>query len=173
MVNYANNYFVGIANSLTEGMKDGGPYVFNNEQNPHTFVLRPTDIHEVLKIIQKLKNKGSGLIDISITTVKNNSHIFSFHIVLLYNHSIDACVFPGKLKVAMVVPGHKSGQKNLIDNFRHISNLPVFSKIFEKLTHVRIISFVERYNLLSDSQCGFRKGKKHHTCSLKVNNYYC
>ena len=111
MVNYANGYFVSIANSLTEGMQDGGSYVFNSERNPHTFVLRPTDIHEVLKIIQKLKNKGNGLIDISVTTVKNNSHIFSVHIILLYNHSIDVCVFPDKLKAAMVVPGHKSGQK--------------------------------------------------------------
>ena len=168
MVNYANGYFVSIANSLTEGMPDDRPYKFYTPQNPYTFHFRPTDVGEVVKIIEKLKNKGNGLVDISVKTIKNTAHIFSVHIVLLYNFSIEKCVFPDMLKKARVMPGHKSGQKDLIDNFRPISNLPVVSKIFEKLTHQRIVSFVERYDLLSESQFGFRKGKNITLAALKL-----
>ena len=159
MVDYANEYFVSIANRITEGMQDNDTYEFFTARNPHTFKMRPTDIHEVIKIIYSLKNKGNGLIDISVKTIKNNSHIFSVHIVLLYNYSVEKCVFPNKLKIAKVVPGHKAGQNDLIDNFRPISNLPVFSKIFEKLSLSRIVSFIDKYNLLSESQYGFRRGK--------------
>ena len=129
--------------------------------------MRPTDICEVVKVIYSLKNKGNGLIDISVATIKNNSHIFSAHIVLLYNYSIEKYVFPNKLKVAKV-PCHKSGQNDLIDNIRPISNLPVFSKIFEKLSHIRMMSFIDRCNLLSEYQYGFRKGKSTTQAALKL-----
>ena len=168
MVNYANEYFVSVANRLTEGMQENLPYEFITEQNPHTFEMRPTDIYEVVKVIYSLKNKGNGLIDISVATIKSNSHIFSVHIVLLYNYSIEKYVFPKKLKVAKIVPCHKSGQTDLIDNFRPISNLPVFSKIFEKLSHIRMVSFIDRCNLLSESQYGFRKGKSTTQAALKL-----
>ena len=168
MVNYANEYFVSVANRLTEGMQENLPYKFITERNPHTFEMRPTDIYEVVKVIYSLKNKGNGLIDISVATIKSNSHIFSVHIVLLYNYSIEKYVFPKKLKVAKIVPCHKSGQTDLIDNFRPISNLPVFSKIFEKLSHIRMVSFIDRCNLLSESQYGFRKGKSTTQAALKL-----
>ena len=70
--------------------------------------------------------------------------------------------------MAKVVPGHKSGQEDLIDNFRPISNLPVLSKVFEKLSHNRVMSFIERYHLLSESQFGFRKGKSTTHAALKL-----
>ena len=170
MVNYANSYFVSIANRLTENMPNRGPYTFSTEANRYTFSMRPTDVYEVNLVIEKLKNKGNGLFDISVKTVKNNSHLFSVHITMLYNYSVEKRVFPGNLKIARVMPGHKSGQKDLIDNFRPISNLCVISKIFEKLTYNRIMSFTDKHNLLSECQFGFRKGKNITLASIKLIN---
>ena len=62
------------------------------------------------------------------------------------------------LKTARVNPGHKSGPTDKIDNYRPISVLPLFSKVFEKLTLHRMNSFIMRHNLLTPSQFGFRKG---------------
>ena len=166
--NYANGYFVSIANSLTDSMPDRGPYIAITERNPFTFSMRPTNASEVKSVIEKLKNKGNGLIDLSVKTVKNNSHIFSVHISILYNYSIEKCMFPSTLKKARVIPAHKTGQKDIIDNFRPISNLCVISKIFEKLTYFRIISFVEKCSLLSESQYGFRKGKNITYAAIKL-----
>ena len=168
MVNYANEYFVSIADRLTDGIQGNGPYMFFTEQNPNTFEMRPTDVHEVIKVIKGLKNKGNGLLDISVKTIKNNSHVFAVHIVILYSCLIEKCVYPNSIKIAKVVPVHKAGPYDIIDNFRPISNLPVFSKIFEKLTHIRMVSFIERYSLVNDSKFGFRKGKSTTLAAMKL-----
>ena len=42
-------------------------------------------------------------------------------------------MFPGCFKIAKVVPLHKKGNTNILDNFRPISLLTQFSKMYEKL----------------------------------------
>ena len=65
-------------------------------------------------------------------------------------------MFPDCLKIAKVFPLHNSGDKSISSNFRPISLLPTIAKIFEKLPQRRIISFLEKFKLLSGSQYGFR-----------------
>ena len=66
-------------------------------------------------------------------------------------------IFPDKLKTAKVCPVYKSGSKTEFTNYRPISILPSFSKILEKVISNRLISYMEKYNILSCSQYGFRK----------------
>ena len=89
----------------------------------------------------------------------------------LYNLSIDKETFPDSLKVACVVPGHKKGSKDQIDNYRPISNLPLMSKVFEKLTLIRLISFVNMYSLLADEQYGFRQGRNTTQAAIRLTTY--
>ena len=49
----------------------------------------------------------------------------------------------------------------LINNYRPVSILPVFSKVFEKLMYCRLISFINKYKILYKYQFGFRA--KHST----------
>ena len=51
----------------------------------------------------------------------------------LINLSINQGIFPDELKIAKVLPIYKSDDKHLIQNYRPISVLPFFSKIFEKI----------------------------------------
>ena len=37
--------------------------------------------------------------------------------------------------------------------------MPIFNKIFEKILHSRITSFIEKYKILYNRQYGFQKGK--------------
>ena len=167
MANYANSFFINIANNLTANLPDVELPLFRRP-NPHSFVFMETNTYEVSKIIMSLKNKGNGLYDISVLVLKSNLQVFSDHVSQLYNHSIDTVTYPGLLKNARVVLGHKAGTKDEIDNYRPISNLPVLSKIFEKLTLSRLISFVKRFNLLSDCQFGFREGRNITQAAIKL-----
>ena len=60
------------------------------------------------------------------------------------------------LKVAKVLLLFKAGDAGLFSNYRPVSILPVFSRILEKLFHSRISKYVNKHNILSSSQYGFR-----------------
>ena len=168
MVNYANSFFVNIANTLTADLQDGDFDSLHSIPNPKSFVFMQTDRNEVNSVIRSLKNKGNGLHDISVMTIKKNLNTFSDHVTLLYNYSVETMTFPDLLKIAKVVLGHKSGSRENIDNYRPISNLPVLSKIFEKLTQNRLLSFANKCKLLSDSQFGFHEGRDITQAAIKL-----
>ena len=168
MVNYANSFFINIANNLTADLEQSDFIPPLNRPNPGSFVFMHTDRAEVSKVIGSLKNKGSALHDIRVLVLKNNIEVFSDHVAKLYNFSIDTMTYPCLLKLARVALGHKSGSNENIDNFRPISNLPVLSKVFEKLTLKRLTSFVDKYNLLSECQFGFREGKDITQAAIKL-----
>ena len=44
-----------------------------------------------------------------------------------------------------------------MDNYRPISVLPVLSKVFERIVHNQLYTYLEEHNLLSDCQFGFRR----------------
>ena len=75
----------------------------------------------------------------------------------LFNLSIATGSYPDCLKIAEVIPIYKKGDPSKCNNYRLISLLSQFDKIFEKLLGNRLISFLEKYNLLSKQQFGFRQ----------------
>ena len=77
----------------------------------------------------------------------------------IFNHSIDSGIFPEKLKMGRVIPLYKEGAHNDVSNYRPITTLSVFSKIFEKHVHKRMTSFISQYNLIKPNQFGFQKNK--------------
>ena len=75
----------------------------------------------------------------------------------LFNLCVSKCVFPQYLKIAEVIPIFKKGDKNKTINYRPISLLSQLDKLLEKMIYSRISAFLEKYNLLSETQFGFRK----------------
>ena len=64
--------------------------------------------------------------------------------------------FPDILKTGIVSPVYKKGNQQLFDNYRPISTLPIFSKLYE-IIYRRIYSYLITKNILYDKQFGFRK----------------
>jgi len=64
-------------------------------------------------------------------------------------------VFPDRLKYAIVKPVFKKGNKQEISNYRPISLLTSFSKIFEKLIYARLHAHFDMNNILVQEQYGF------------------
>ena len=54
------------------------------------------------------------------------------------NRMLSTGTFPDRLKYSEIKPMYKKGDKTLITNYRPISLLPVFSKIFEKVLYKRL-----------------------------------
>ena len=68
-------------------------------------------------------------------------------------------IFPEQLKIAKIIPLHKSGDKTDVKNKRPISILSVFSKVFERAIYKRLSNYLETNNLLIMQQHGFRPNK--------------
>ena len=66
-------------------------------------------------------------------------------------------VFPQELKEANVIPLFKAGNIMSVNNYRPVSMLPVFSKIFEKLMFNRLSEYLKWKNVLCVNQFGFRE----------------
>merc|ERR1711860_136385 len=64
-------------------------------------------------------------------------------------------------------PIFKKGNSELLENYRPISTLPIFGKIFEKVIYTRLYSFFTSQNILYDKQYGFRKS---HSTSHAINH---
>ena len=75
-------------------------------------------------------------------------------------------MFPESLKYAEVVPIYKSGKKSDVNNYRPISLLSPFSKIFDSLVCERLSGYFLSNDLLHCKQYGFRKNS---TTELAVN----
>jgi hypothetical protein len=86
----------------------------------------------------------------------------------IINKSFLMGVFPDKLAIAKVCPIFKNGDKCQFTNYRPISVLPSFSKIFEKVVCNRLIAFFESKNILVDNQFGFRKNRSAYMAILEM-----
>ena len=82
--------------------------------------------------------------------------ILSKPLEILYNLSFNTGVFPDAFKIANVTPVYKSGSRLLVSNYRPISLLSIFSKILEKLVHVRLMRFFDKHDSIYNKQFGFR-----------------
>lgn len=54
---------------------------------------------------------------------------------------------------------HKKGDKSDVNNYRGITRVSCFGKLFTTVLNKRINDWCENNNILSDSEFGFRKGR--------------
>ena len=92
----------------------------------------------------------------SVKVVKRFSDILLPFILDCINCSIHDGIFPTELKCAEITPIHKKGDKTLTENYRPISKLTTFSKVFEKILFIQLSSYFQ--NIFSPLLCGFRRG---------------
>lgn len=125
-----------------------------------TFFLCPVSKFEVMKTIRSLANKSSNdVFGFSALLIKKIDLQILDVLCPLINACFQHAVFPDCLKRAVVIPIFKRGERKELNNYRPISLLPIFSKIFEKLLKSQLLQFLERHGCLSGNQYGFRVGR--------------
>ena len=128
--------------------------------NPNSFVYYPTNAAEIINIVSNLSSKWSaGYDSIPVNIIKVSIPYIAEPLSQLINKSFLTGSFPQRLKIAKVCPVFKNGDKHLFSNYRPISILPSFSKIYEKVISQRLLSFLESGNILVQNQYGFRQNR--------------
>ena len=168
-----NSYFVNIANDLIVRTYGNNFDVSDRKFDKFMYERQNVELtdfnittKEVENIISNLNNsKGTYF---APRILKLISPILSPVLTKLFNCCVKEGYFPKELKIAKVIPLYKNkGSINDISNYRPISMLSVFSKIFEKLIHNEVSNFFDSHNLFSSSQYGFRQ--KHSTVHALIN----
>ena len=102
---------------------------------------------------------------IPVAVIKRNPELWAPLLTTLLNNCITTGVFPIDLKCAIAFPLHKKGNSMLCDNYRGISVLSPFTKIFERLLSDQITQFFTANSLFSTGQHGFRTN---HSCETAL-----
>ena len=159
IANGFNEFYVNIgpalAGKIPTGKSDPITYIKNGISN--TIFLRPVNEAEVEDILKSLKNAGPGWDGISARIVKLSYKYFLVPLVHICTLSLIHGVFPNELKIAKVIPLYKGGNARLFVNYRPVSVLSIFSKIYERLMYNRLSEFIELNDILYRLQFGFRK----------------
>lgn len=157
-----NDYFIDIGKNLAEkipiSQNSFSHYMTKNTSNIGSCALYLTTADEIVKIVHNLKSSDSaGFDEISTKLLKCIINYIAEPLSRILNMCIENAIFPDKMKIAKVCPIYKSGAKNEFINYRPISILPSFSKIFERVIANHILSYIDKNEILSKSQFGFRK----------------
>ena len=155
-----NNYFAGVGRDIEQGIPPPlSDPLSNVPLQSNSFFVDPVTEVEVNLIVKKLKNSSYGTDSVPVFVFKKISHIVSPILAKLINKSFSDGIFPCSLKNASVIPVFKGGSRDTLSHYRPISILPLLSKIFEKAMVIRLNKFIEKFNVISDRQFGFRSGK--------------
>lgn len=112
----------------------------------------------VLKALKQLDpGKGSGPDGLPPLFLKRCAEALTYPLTFIFNTSLKSGVFPSRWKEARIVPVHKKGELENVRNYRPISILSSFSKLFESLV-CPVISNHTR-SMISIKQHGFQRGK--------------
>ena len=162
---YFNSFFssVGqrysVADSFRGNVVNPLDYMSSVNVSDSLFLL-PTSEKEIIETCMSMKSKSSSGHDgISNKLLKLIIHNIANPLCHIFNRSFLTGRFPDQYKIVKVIPIHKSEDKLNPNNYRPISLLSAISKVLEKLVYKRVISFIERHNLICPEQYGFLKGR--------------
>ena len=169
-----NKYFSSVGSNLAHALPKAS---FSNSTNSipsicSSMYIKPVYIEDIINEINQLDtNKCDDTYDIPVKLIKLSKVIIAPILCDLINNCINKGIFPSILKIAKVIPIYKSGEKDLVSNYRPISILPHFSKIFEKILKENIVNFLNKHNVLSESQFGFQQKKSTNEALIELENY--
>ena len=114
-------------------------------------------------------SKWPGLDQISPKFVKLSKCVLAPLLARLFNRCIELETFPNNFKVASVIPIPKKISPTSLDEFRPISLLSVFSKLFEKILESKMTKFITKNCILTPSQFVFTENN---STELAITTFY-
>ena len=166
-------FYENLAQSLVEKLP-ASPKIFTMETTKeyydefdiqNSLNLEMVDSSIILDLLSKTNiSKAAGIDKLSGTFIKDGAESIANHFTKIINLSIESSLFPDLCKIAKLIALFKKGLRTEAKNYRPISLLPLFSKIFEKVVHIQTEKFLNDNNILYVNQSGFRPRHSTESC---------
>jgi len=164
IANGFNNFFANIGYNISHNVPTSSKSFdkYLPQHHAKSIFLDPVLPIDVINVTRKLKPKTSSGSDgiSSKVLIKTIDQIVN-PITHIINLSLQTGIFPNEMKCAKVIPIYKSGDPCILNNYRPISLLSSFSKLFERIMYNKIMQFLTSNDILYKHQYGFRP--KHST----------
>lgn len=160
-----NDYFVRSIIDLNADIKKV-PFECNVRIEPNVkFNFRGVSIANIKAILRDLKN-GTDEFNANKNVLTDVIDRIGVSVANLINDSLMSGVFPSILKQSTVIPIRKVAGTVKINEFRPINMLPCFEKLLEKVVFEQLNEFIEKHNIISNNQSGFRRN---FSCETAIN----
>lgn len=161
IANSFNNFFITVGSNLQQNIPPSNDDPADNIRTNVEIPLEEfasSDAEEIIYVVHNMKNVGAGLDGINAKIFKRTFKSIINHLTHFINICLSKGIFPKQLKVAVVKPIYKGGERKILSNYRPISILPYISKILEKLIYIRLMAFLQENDIINECQYGFQKG---------------
>ena len=160
-------YFSGISNVNIDGdVHNSATNVTHDEELDNPI----TDI-EVIKAIESLKRGKSSGLDYLINEMFIDANgVLTPYLTKLFNHMFENNIYPDKWTKSVIIPIPKKGDLSDVNNYRGITIMSVFAKIFSIVLNNRLMKWAESSGILNDCQYGFRENKGTIDCIFILQN---
>jgi hypothetical protein len=130
------------------------------------------DENIVLSAIRRLKSTMTAGPDLVPSfLIKDCGAVLAKPLTYIFNLILKSSIFPVAWKMSHVTPVFKSGDRSDVTNYRPISLICNFSKVFEHVLHSLVYPHVS--HMIIDSQHGFMKGRSTVTNLAVISQYLC
>src|SRR5258705_9906949 len=128
----------------------------------------PKELEAAIHKLKKGKATGWDLIPNEI--IKNTPNSLNLHLLNIFNHIKKQGSLPPSWREINIIPIYKKGDPTSPNNYRPISLLSNYLKLFTTLIASRLSSWCESQTLLPEEQAAFRKNRStlDHIFSLQV-----
>ena len=153
--NLFNNFFASQCTPL-ENTSKLPPLLMKTNNRLNTIFFKDSDITSIIKSLKATKTHGAD--NISIRMIQLCGDSITLPLTLIFKFSLRNGIFPATWKMANIIPVHKKEEKNIVKNYRPISLLPIFAKVFERLLFNSLFAHFHGNDLFTKCQSGFMPG---------------
>lgn len=142
-------------------------YVASTPAHPHPYQEHRGEVDEValsfdvvMGVLKSLSpSSSSGIDGVHPSILVNCAEVIALPLFLLIRRSIESGLLPSLWKVSRVVPIFKSGSKYDPLNYRPVSITSAPCKVAERIIANHIMEYLDREDILTTRQFGFRRGR--------------
>ena len=152
--NIVNEHFASVGSKLAYKIPSSQQhyldFVNKNMFPMPSFFFQPLTYDCVkTEILSLPNNKSHGLYSSPTKLLKRSIDIIAPVLSEVFNISIGVGRYPTKLKLSKIVPVFNCDDETDPNNYRPISSLSNFNRIFERLMNTRMMNYIEKqFNLL-------------------------